>query len=128
MTKIVIYYSNVTNSIRIKENQLFDSKVCYYLLRSKKRRFNEYNMNITKLVITKKQQTMKKTISKSLCKTLFTSASALSSVTAPVVASAENYDALINEADVQIERLSAQQTALYAQLATAYAEIDTIQA
>ncbi|MGO1432338.1 MAG: coiled-coil domain-containing protein, partial [Ruoffia tabacinasalis] len=71
---------------------------------------------------------MKKTFSKSLFKTLFTSALALSSVAAPVLASAQNYDALINEADVQIEGLSAQQTALYAQLATAYAEIDTIQA
>ena len=71
---------------------------------------------------------MKKTFSKSLFKTLFTSALALSSVAAPVLASAQNYDALINEADVLIQGLSAQQTALYAQLTTAYAEIDTIQA
>ena len=70
---------------------------------------------------------MKKTLGKGVFKTLLTSAVILGAVASPIAASAQSYDDLIGETQWAIDSLSAEQTLLYAELASAYAEIDVLQ-
>ncbi|MDO4432054.1 MAG: NlpC/P60 family protein [Aerococcaceae bacterium] len=64
---------------------------------------------------------------KNLFKGLLASAVVLGSVATPIAALAQDYDALIGETQAAIDGLTAQQTVLYAQLAEAYAGLESIQ-
>lgn len=65
---------------------------------------------------------------KALRQSLFASAMVLSMAMTPVVTFAEGYDELINHSNIEIEGLSQEQTALYQELASAYAEIESFNA
>ena len=71
---------------------------------------------------------MKKTFGKGIFKTLLTSAVILGSVASPAAAFAQSYDELIGETQWAIDSLSAEQSALYADLAVAYTEIEALHA
>ncbi len=69
---------------------------------------------------------MRKTMSKKFIKTLFTSAMVIGSLSTSVVTFAQSYDELIANSEIQISNLSAQQAALYQELAAAYAQVEAI--
>ena len=63
---------------------------------------------------------MKLSFTKKAFKTLFTSTIILGSVASPIATFAQDYDTLINDTQVAIDNLSAQQAALYSELALGY--------
>ncbi|OFK52135.1 hypothetical protein HMPREF2811_08730 [Globicatella sp. HMSC072A10] len=63
---------------------------------------------------------MKLSFTKKAFKTLFTSTIILGSVASPIVTFAQDYDTLINDTQAAIDNLSAQQAALYSELALGY--------
>lgn len=71
---------------------------------------------------------MKKSFKKRALTSLFASTLILSAAVVPTVALAQDYDALINDTQATIDQLSAQQTALYAELAVGYQALEALQA
>ena len=63
---------------------------------------------------------MKLSFTKKAFKTLFTSTIILGSVASPIATFAQDYDTLINDTQAAIDNLSAQQAALYSELALGY--------
>src|SRR5574344_494309 len=63
---------------------------------------------------------MKLSFTKKAFKTLFTSIIILGSVASPIATFAQDYDTLINDTQAAIDNLSAQQAALYSELALGY--------
>ena len=69
---------------------------------------------------------MKKSFINNVIKSLFTSAIAISSFTAPISVLAQDYEALIYGSEIEIEGLNQQQAQLYAELAATYAEVNSL--
>lgn len=65
---------------------------------------------------------------KKIAKRLFASTIILSTVAAPAVTLAQDYDTLINDTQLTIDNLSAQQAALYNELALGYQALDALRA